>query len=70
MSGIITRVLPLVGVLFLVLFVYAGYLWLTAGGDSKKVDSAKTTMRNAIIGLAVVFAANFLVTYLLSLTKI
>jgi hypothetical protein len=45
------------GVIFLILVLYAGYLWMTVGGDSKQIDSAKAMLRNAVIGLVVIMSA-------------
>lgn len=49
--------LALVGVIFLILTIYAGYLWMTAAGNDSQVGKAKDTLRNVIIGLVVVMAA-------------
>lgn len=51
---LVRSVLGIVGALFLAMFVYGGVLWTTAGGDSKKVQSAKTTLINAVIGIAII----------------
>lgn len=56
-SLIIQILLTLVGTIFFVLTVYAGYLWMTAGGNEEEVEKAKTTLRNAILGLIIVIAA-------------
>jgi Cys-rich repeat protein len=59
--AIIGRILRLalgfVGTLFLLLMVYAGFLWMTARGDSKKVDQAKGLITSAIIGVFLIGAA-------------
>lgn len=56
--GIVTfQILSLLGLIFVALTVYAGYLWLTAAGNSSQVDTAKTIMINAIIGLALLLSA-------------
>ena len=47
----------LLGVIFFVFMVYAGYTWMTAQGDEKKVEKARDTIKNSIIGLALVLAA-------------
>lgn len=52
---IIQAVLAALGVVFTLLIAYGGYLWMTAGGDSGKVDKAKGMIRNAIIGIVIVF---------------
>lgn len=54
---IINGFLGLLGVVFLVLMVYAGFLWMTAGGKEEKVETAKSIIKNSIIGLVLVLAA-------------
>lgn len=49
--------LSFVGIIFLVLMVYAGYLWMTARGDQGVVEKAQGIIRAAIIGLVVVMSA-------------
>lgn len=44
----------LVGALFLVMFIYGGFIWMTAGGDSKRVVTARKTLINAVLGILVV----------------
>lgn len=62
---IINIVFGFLGVVLLGYIFYAGFLWMTAGGDAKKVEEAKTTIRNAIIGLAI-FASSFaIVTFII-----
>ncbi len=56
-NRIIRTVLGFVGALFLAMFVYAGVLYMTAGGDDKKVSAAKTTMVNAVLGILVISLA-------------
>jgi len=56
-SLIIGAALSLLGIVFLVLIVYAGYVYLTAAGDESKVERAKTTITRSIIGLAIVLCA-------------
>ena len=56
-GNIIRTILTLLGVVVLVLVVYAGFLWMTAGGDPEKEKTAKTMLTNAIIGLALILAA-------------
>lgn len=54
---IIGVVLSFVGILFLILTIYAGLLWMTAQGNDQKVEKAKSLLTNAFIGLIIVFAA-------------
>ena len=54
---VINTVLGLLGVIFLILLVYAGFLWMTAAGNDDKVTKAKQILTTSIIGLVIVLAA-------------
>lgn len=56
-SKIINGVLSLIGLVFVVLIIYSGIIWMTAGGQEKKVEEAKGTIKQSIIGLIVVLGA-------------
>ena len=60
---IIGIVLSFIGVIFLVLMIYAGILWMTAAGNDQQVNKAKNLLINAIIGLIIVFAAYAITAY-------
>lgn len=62
MGGLVGLVLSFVGIIFLMLIVWAGIQWMTAQGNSSQVDKAKDLMINAIIGLIIVTAA-YSITY-------
>jgi predicted acyltransferase len=50
------------GIIFVGLMVFTGYIWMTAQGDEQKVTKAKDTLQMAIIGLVIVLAA-YSITY-------
>lgn len=54
---IIKTVLGLIGIVMVVIMIYAGFLWMTSMGNSEAVDKAKGMIINAVIGLAVVLVA-------------
>lgn len=56
-GGLIRGVLGVVGVIFLALTVYAGILWMTAGGNEDKVSRSQKILVSSFIGLVVVAAA-------------
>ena len=58
MVGLIINVLlSLLGIIFLVLIIYGGFLWMTSSGNEEQVKKAKTIIRDAIIGLIILLAA-------------
>ena len=45
------------GLSFLIYFLIGAINWVTAGGDSKKVDTAKSYMTNGAIGMIAIIAS-------------
>jgi hypothetical protein len=56
-SGAVSLVLIVVALVFFFILVLGGLKWVTSGGDEKKVGEARSQITNALIGLAIVFAA-------------
>lgn len=69
---IINVVLGFMGIVLLFYIILAGWEWMSAGGESKQVDTAKTRIKNAIIGLVIIVSAyaisNFVITQLATLS--
>lgn len=72
-GSIIRTILGLLGIIFLVLMVYAGFLWMTARGEDEPVTKAKDIIKQAIIGMIIVFMAyaltGFIVQAVVNATK-
>lgn len=49
--------LGLLGVIFVILIIIAGFNWMTADGDEEKIKKAGATIRAAIIGLLIVIGS-------------
>ena len=56
-GDIVGVVLSLLGVLFFLLILYAGIMWMTAFGASDKVEKAKDILIHAAVGLVIVLSA-------------
>ncbi|MDD5291263.1 MAG: hypothetical protein PHZ04_04100 [Patescibacteria group bacterium] len=61
-GGVVRIFLSILGIIFIVLMIYAGYLWMMARGNEEQVNKAKDLIRDAVIGLIIVVAA-YAVTY-------
>jgi hypothetical protein len=61
---IVGAVLAFIGVIFLILMIYGGFLWMTASGNEQQVDKAKNLITAAIIGLIIIFAAYAITAYI------
>ena len=47
----------MVGLIFLILMIYAGYLWMTARGEEGPIETAKKIITSSIIGFVLVASA-------------
>ncbi len=55
--------LSILGVVFLVIVIYGGVTWMTAGGEDKKVQKGKDMLIQGAIGLFICLAAYSLSIY-------
>ncbi len=65
-ARIIRAGLGILGILAVCIIVYAGYLWMTAGGNAERVDRAKRLLINGLIGLIIIFASVAIVQFVIS----
>lgn len=56
-AQVINAVLGFLGVIFLGLMIYGGFIWMLARGNDDEVQKAQGTIRSAIIGLVIVLAS-------------
>lgn len=56
----------ILGIIFLVLAIYAGFLWMTAGGNADQIDKAKRILINATIGLVITLSAYAITTFIVN----
>lgn len=54
---IVSAFLSLLGIIFIVLMLYGGYLWMMARGNEENVTKSQDLIRSAIIGLIIITAA-------------
>lgn len=65
-ATVIKVILSLLALIFVSLMLYAGYLWMTAQGDSGQVDKARGIIMTAAIGLLIVVAAYSITSFVFS----
>ncbi len=54
---VIKTILSFLGVIFLILMIYGGFLWMTARGNEDQVVKSKNLIIAAVIGLIIVLAS-------------
>lgn len=65
-GSIINVALGVLGIILVVLIVYAGFLYMTAGGSDDQTKKAKKIMINAVIGLVLIIAAYAIATFVIN----
>lgn len=56
----------IVGIVAVIMIIVGGFKYITSGGDSGNITSAKNTIVYAVIGLVVVALAQFVVKFVLN----
>jgi len=60
--NIVRYLMTFLGIIAVIVILYGGFLWLTAGGNEDRVGSAKKTIIAGCIGLVIIIAAYAIVT--------
>ncbi|MFH0814741.1 MAG: hypothetical protein V1902_01430 [Candidatus Falkowbacteria bacterium] len=67
---LILSAMGIVGSLALVFFIYGGIMWMIAGADPKKLNTAKQTMLWASLGLAIMFLSYIVVKMIIEVVSL
>ena len=65
-ARVINAVLGLLGIITVSLMLYAGFLWMTAGGEGEKVERAQKIIKNCIIGLIIILSSWAITSFVIS----
>lgn len=56
-GDILSTVIAFIGVIFLILTIYGGFLWMTSGGDSDKAKKGTGFIKSGVIGVIIIMSA-------------
>jgi uncharacterized BrkB/YihY/UPF0761 family membrane protein len=62
----VSIILEMVGVIFLLLFIYGGFMWMFSKGDSTKLKAARDILVSAVIGLVIIFSAYVITSFVMT----
>jgi hypothetical protein len=65
-GNIISIILSILGIVFTILIIYAGFLWMTDQGKSDQTEKAMSVIQHSIFGLIVVVAAYLITNFVLT----
>ncbi|NQU78103.1 Ig-like domain-containing protein [Candidatus Falkowbacteria bacterium] len=64
-AKIIRWVLGFLGLIALILLIYAGFMWMTSAGNPERIEKAKKIMISAVIGMLIIVTAFAITTFLI-----
>ncbi|MFH1413153.1 MAG: hypothetical protein ABIG10_04000 [bacterium] len=62
---VVRAILAIIGAIALIMFVYGGFVWMTAAGNEQSVERGRNTLIWATLGLIIIFASYILVRYVM-----
>lgn len=65
-SSIINTALGLMGIVFMAIIIYAGWLWLAAAGNQEDITKAKKWIKNCVIGIIIIMAAYIISSFVIN----
>jgi hypothetical protein len=72
-ANVIKILMGFLGLIAVILILIAGFKWMTAQGNDKQVEEAKTLLFNAVAGLLLILAAygiaNFVIDQVMTATN-
>ena len=63
-ATIVGWALSFVGVIFLILMIYGGFMWMSSGGNDEQVKKAQQIIASAAIGLIIILSAYAITQYI------
>jgi hypothetical protein len=67
-NAVVSIISIIAGIVAVIMIILAGFKYITSAGDTGKVSSAKTSLIYALVGVAIVALAQFLVHFVITNT--
>jgi len=65
-ARVINIAMLFLGIIAVGIIIFAGFKWMMAGGEEEKINSAKKTLKNGVIGLVIVLSSWGIASFVLS----
>ncbi len=63
---VIRFILGFLGIIAVVIILFAGFKWMTSGGNEEKVSEAKKMLVNGLIGLVIILCSYAIATFVIN----
>lgn len=68
-ANVINIVLGFLGIIAVIIIIYAGFKWMTAGGNEETVTEARRMILQAVVGLVIIFMAWIISSFVINQLK-
>ena len=65
-ANIIRAALGLLGIAAVIIVLYGGWLWMSAGGNEEQISKAKKTLLNGTVGIVIILSAYGIVSFIMN----
>ena len=65
-GDIIKTFLGFLGIILVIVIIYAGFLWMTAGGNPEQVKKGQAWLKNGVIGIVIILMAYIITTFVIN----
>lgn len=65
-ASIINVILSFIGIITVIIIIYGGFVWMTAGGNPEKVERAKKILISGVIGLTIILTSWIITSFVLT----
>ncbi len=63
-GDLLATFISFIGVIFLILTIYGGFLWMTSGGDSEKAKKGAGYIKSGVIGVLIIMLSYAITKFL------
>ncbi len=64
-GNLINTGMGFVGIIVVIIVIWAGFKWMTSGGKDEKVTDAKKTLINLVVGLVIMLSAYSIINFVI-----
>jgi hypothetical protein len=64
--SVVKLIYALAGSLALLYFIYGGIMWVISGGNPDRVKKGQDAIKNAVIGLVIIFASYMIINFVMT----
>lgn len=66
-GAVLKSLFAFIGVIFFLLALFAGFLWMTSAGNEQKISRARAILLSSVLGIFIIFTSYIITVYVIYL---